>query len=551
MHRMRVRTLATVAVALGIGLGCRARAPARSVDGGNSGGAAASTVSTPPNAATLIACGNGGCPRLDGGPAQEGGELVIHVEAEPALLCDLVEHDAWSRWILENQVVETLLFQDPWTGKLTPRLAATVDVKPDALTLRLRPNLRWHDGKPLTSADVAFTIGLARDPKIGADQRIDFEPVSAVEIPDAATVVLHLARPAPLLPQALAHLGILPIHMYQGKDVRRAEASRAPVGTGPFRFVSWRQGEELVLERNPDYWGPKAHLARLRFRFIRDRQVAYELYLRGEIDLLWSVPPQHFDEVRAEPRLVGHRIYDWTPRAYFFIVWNCEHGRLADARVRRALALLVDRARFDRIAFLGHARPITGPFAPGTPSYDASVPPWPFDPAAAKKLLEEVGIKSMKLTFLATAGSRTVEQLATLLKEDLALAGITLEVATVDFAVQLDRLRRHAFDASALQWTMTPEQDAYTLFHSSQAANGQNYGGWRHAGADALLDQIRVTVDDEARYALERKLHRLVHEEQPYAFLSMREVETLMSPRVRGLSPSQDGFNFAEAWIPK
>jgi peptide/nickel transport system substrate-binding protein len=545
---MRAHTLAATVVALGLGVGCRARPAARAVDGG---APAATELVAPPNAPARIDCRADGCPRVDAGPARDGGELVIHVESEPAILCDLVEHDAWSRWILENQVVETLLYQDPWTGKITPRLAASVDAKPDALTLHLRPSLRWHDGKPFSAADVAFTIGRARDPAVGADQRVDFDPVTAVETPDAATVVLRLGRPAPLLPQALAHLGILPVHMYQGKDVRRAEASRAPVGTGPFRFVSWRQGDELVLERNPDYWGPKAHLERLRFRFIRDRQVAWELYLRGEIDLLWSVPPQHFDEARTEPRLAGHRLYDWTPRTYFFIVWNCEHGRLGDARVRRALAQLVDKRRFDGIAFGGHARPITGPFAPGTPSYDASIAPWPFDPAAAKRLLDEAGVKSMKLTFLATAGSRTVEQLATLLKEDLAPVGITLDVATVDFAVQLDRLRRHAFDASALQWTLSLEQDTHGLFHSSQAQNGQNYGGWKNGEADALLEQIRLTVDDEARHALERKLHRLVHDEQPYTFLSMREVETLESPRVRGLLPSQDGFNFAEAWVTK
>jgi peptide/nickel transport system substrate-binding protein len=161
------------------------------------------------------------------------------------------------------------------------------------------------------------------------------------------------------------------------------------------------------------------------------------------------------------------------------------------------------------------------------------------------------GVTSLKLTFLATAGSRTVEALATLLKEDFAQANVTLDVVTVDFAVQLDRLRRHAFDASALQWTLSLEQDAYPLFHSSQASGGQNYGGWKNAAADALLEKIRVTSDPAARHALERQLHKLVHEEQPYTFLSMREVETLLQPRVRGLLPSQDGFNFAEAWVTK
>ncbi len=508
--------------------------------------AAAVAIVTSPTAATRIACDDRGCPAVDDGPPRDGGELVVHVEAEPAILCDLVEHDAWSRWILENQVIETLVQQDPWTGLMTPRLAASFDVQPSAVTLKLRAGVQWHDGQPFSAADVLFTIDRARDPAVGADQRVDFDPVSAIETPTADTIVLRLSRPAPFLPQALAHLGILPAHLYRGKDLRRAEASRAPVGTGPFRFVSWRQGDELILERNPKYWGTPAHLERVRFRFIRDRQVAYELYLRGDLDLLWSVPPNHFDDVRSEPKLARHRIYTWTPPAYFFIVWNAERGRLADPRVRRALTMLVDRARFNLIAFGGHAHAVTGPYAPGTPSYDATIAALPYDPAAAKKLLAEAGVTTLKLTFLATAGSRTVEQLATLLKEDFAPAGVTVDVATVDFAVQLERLRDHRFDASALQWKLMREEDNYTLFHSGE---GQNYGGWKSAPADALLTQIRATADADARHALDRQLHRLIADEQPYTFLSMREVETLESPRVRALPPSPDGFDFARAWI--
>ncbi|HEY2743530.1 MAG TPA: ABC transporter substrate-binding protein [Polyangia bacterium] len=487
----------------------------------------------------------------DAGPPRDGGELVVHVEAEPAILCDLVEHDAWSRWIVENQVVETLLFQDPWSGAITPRLAAKWEVAADAVTLHLRPSLKWHDGAPFSAADVVFTIGRARDPAVGADQRSDFLPVSAVETPDANTVILRLARPAPFLPQALAHLGILPKHLYEGKDLRRAEASRAPVGTGPFKFVSWKQGDELVLARNPDYWGEKAHLDRIRFRFVRDKEVAWELYRRGELDVLWQVPATHFDEARTDPALRGHHILVWSPRAYLFIVWNTERGRLADARVRKALTMLVDRRRFDTIAFGGHAREITGPFAPGTPSYDASIAPWPFDPAAARKLLDEAGVKTMKLTFLYYGASRSAEQLGTLMKEDFAKAGVTLELASVDYAVQLDRLRHHAFDASALQWIFSLEQDNYDLFHSSQAAGGENFGSWKSPAADALLDQIRNTDDDGARHALDRKLHRLIHDEQPYTFISMREVESLIQPRVHALVPSQDGFTFARAWLSK
>jgi peptide/nickel transport system substrate-binding protein len=498
---------------------------------------------------TVVACPESGCPRDDGAGARDGGELTVHVDAEPAILCDLVEHDAWSRWILENEVVETLLEQDPFTGAIGPRLAERWEADAHALTLHLRAGVAWHDGQPFTAADVAFTLGRARDPAVGADQRADLEPVSGIETPDEHTVRLALARPAPLLRQALAHIAILPEHAYRGKDLRRADASRAPIGTGPFRFASWRSGDEIVIERNEKYWGRHARLARIHFKIVRDRNVALELYRRGAIDVMWRLPPGRADEVRGDARLGGHHMLVWTPRAYFFIVWNTKRGAFGDARVRRALTMLIDRARFVQIAFSGHARAVTGPYPPESKSYDAKVAAWPYDPKAARALLDAAGVKSLKFTFLQTAGSRTVEQLATLMKEDLARAGIEMDVATVDFAVLLDRLRKHAFDASALQWTMSLEQDNYNLFHSSQADGGQNYGAFASARVDELLGAIRAAADDDWRHGLDRELHRVIHDEQPYTFLAAPEVQTMEAPRVHGLRPSTDGFTFADAWV--
>jgi peptide/nickel transport system substrate-binding protein len=343
---------------------------------------------------------------------------------------------------------------------------------------------------------------------------------------------------------------MLPKHLLEGKDLRKADFCRAPVGTGPFKLASWKSGQELIVERHDGYWGKLPHLRRILFRVVRDRQVAWQLYQRGELDVLWRLPPGKLaDDARGDARLAGHRMLVWTPKAYFFIVYNTRKGVLADPRVRRALTMLTDRGQFVRTAFFGHARPITGPYPPGTPSYDGQLAPWPYDPKAARALLEQAGVKTLKLTFLLTAGSRTVEQLATLLKEDWAKAGIELEVATVDFAVQLDRLRHHAFDLSALQWTMLFEQDNYALFHSSQADVGQNYGGYHSAAADALLEKIRGTDDDGARHRLDVDFHQLVHNDQPYTFLASPEVQTMEAPRVHGLRPSTDGFNFAEAWV--
>src|SRR5262249_37666969 len=127
---------------------------------------------TAPTGPAVVECPARGCAG-DAGPAKGGRELGVHVDAEPAILGDLVGDDAWSRWILENNVVETLLRQDPATGAVGPHLAERFESDARSLTLHLRAGVTWHDGQPFTAADVAFTLGRARDPAVGADQRAD------------------------------------------------------------------------------------------------------------------------------------------------------------------------------------------------------------------------------------------------------------------------------------------------------------------------------------------------------------------------------------------
>jgi peptide/nickel transport system substrate-binding protein len=503
----------------------------------------------------VVSCTEQGCPPPADGAPTNGGTLRVWVEAEPPTLCDLVEHDAWSRWIVENQIVETLLEQDPGTGAIAPRLATTIkeETVPGGrrLTLELRSGVEFHDGHPFTSADVVFTLELARDPKVGADQRAELEAVRKISAPDARTVVIELSKPAPFIKQTLAHLTILPRHLFQDHtaDLRKAPAARAPVGTGPFRFGAWDSGREITIERNDKYWGDKAHFDRVAFRIVRDRSVAQELYRRGELDVIWRVPPSD-RALATDASLAGHTLYSWPLRAYGFIVWNTTSGPLADARVRRALALLLDRDRYAKIAFHGAAVPITGPYAPSTPSYDKSVTPWPRDVAKAKQLLVEAGHKDgFKFTFLYTAGSRTVQQLGQIMKEDFAAAGVEVDLLAVDWATQLERLRKHQFDVSSLQWTLALEQDNYPMFHSSQKSGGQNYGNFSDPAIDALLDEVRATDDDDKRHAIDRKLHAALYERQPYLFLLAQRVDTLLAPRVRGLSPSTGGLRFARGWL--
>jgi peptide/nickel transport system substrate-binding protein len=491
----------------------------------------------------------------------DGGTLRVHVEAEPPTLNPLVEHDAWTVWIALGAVYDPLVREDA-RGRFSPSLATRWIAK-DARTLELtlRPGVTWHDGRPFSADDVVATFALLAAPGVSGDLRADFADVASVEKLGPLAIALHLSRPVPLLLQSLSRLAILPAHRFSATagDLRAQPASRAPVGTGPFRLVEWRAGERMALERAPAYWGPQPHLERVELRIVRDRDAAFELFRRGELDLLWQLTPPQLERAAA---LAPAREVDWLLPRYGFVVWNTARPGLADRRVRQALTLLTDRDRYLRVAYRGHARAVSGPYPLDSPSYDAAVEPWPYDPKRARALLDEAGVRDrdgdgvrevdgrpFRITFLLHAGSKVLEPLVTMMQEDFRRAGVLLEAAPVDWATLLDRLRHHAFDAASLQWVMLPVQDNYPLFHSSQADGGQNYGAFHSDEVDAVLGRLRALAPGAERAALDRQLHRLIHVEQPYTFLGCPEVESLLAARVHGYAPDAAGLGLPSLWV--
>lgn len=511
-----------------------------------------------------------GCPKhqappsvADSGGPSGGGTLRVMMEAEPPTLNPLIEHDAWTTWVALGEIYEPLVREDGATGELRPALAIRFDA-PDDHTLHfvLRAGVAWHDGKPFGIDDVLATFDLLRSPGAGADQRVDFVDLSSVERVSPSEITLHFSRPAPLALRGIAHLPILPAHLFGPgveKDLRRVPASRAPVGTGPFRFVSWRSGEAITIEKNPSYWGEKPHVDRIELRVVRDKDAALELMRRGQLDVVWRLAPSQVDR----PPPPGTHAVAWRLPTYSFVMWNLRQPGLGDPRVRQALTMLTDRARYLQVAFHGRATLVTGPYPLTSPSYDRSIAPWPFDPPRARKLLDEAGLrdsdgdgvrevdgKPFRIALLYPAESRSVEPLATMMQEDFKRAGVLLDVVPTEWATMLDRkLRKHAFDAASFQWNMQAVQENYDVFHSSQAESGQNFGGLRDPEIDRLLDELKHTPLGPARVALDHRLHRRIHDLQPYTFLGCPEIDSLVADRVHGYAPTVNDLGFAKLWI--
>ncbi len=515
-------------------------------------------------------------PREAGGTPRPGGEVVVQMYSDPPSLNTIVDSDWWAARITDHLVYEALVGIDPYDDpnyRFVPELAESWEISDDKLTyvFHLRHGVTFHDGTPLTARDVIATYDKILDPQTkAAHLRAYLEELASYRALDDYTVEFVWKRPYFLaMDTPFSDVPIQPAHIIEplsGSDYNLAAKNplnRAPVGTGPFRFVEWRSNDRVVYARNESYWGRKAYLDRLVFRIVKDPTVGLMLAEKGELDVVTSILPDDWIEMVKSPVLVKNFNRSlFHDASYSWIGWNEVRPFFQDRRVRRALTMLIDRARFRRSILHDLSLPTTCHFYFRSPACDPKVPRLPYDPVGAVHLLEEAGWKdrdgdgvrdrdgvAFRFTLMIPATSITFERLATLMKESYRRAGIDLAIQKVEWAAFTKRLREHSFDACALAWGGGPRGEPSQIWHSSSRDGGSNYISFANAEADRILEAARVEFDADKRNALYRRFHWILHEEQPYTFLWVPARRTLIHKRIHGVQASLLFWHFADWWV--
>ncbi|HUD71265.1 MAG TPA: ABC transporter substrate-binding protein [Dongiaceae bacterium] len=459
--------------------------------------------------------------------------------------------------MVERLVADFLVDQGP-DLQLVPSLAASWERSADGkvITFHLRPGVRFHDSAPFTSDDVVFTWQKIVDPASRAVGRVDaFLPIASVEAVDPLTVrVTYKEAFAPALRGW--QIPILPAHLYRGADFATAAANRAPVGTGPFRFVSWDAGRSIVLEANRDYWGGAPGLAQFVFQIVPAADTAFQALLAGEVDYA-RLPAARQASLMDDAAFTGRfRVLRSVPLFFYYIAWRGDGSNpfFADPRTRRALAMAIDREGYVASVLRGLGEMTDSPFAPLLPAPRARGPA--HDPAAAAALLDEAGWRldpksglrkragrTFRFTLLVFTGGEDHVQFSQVVQENLRGLGIEMRIERLDWQTLWTRLKSGDFEAAFSGFVPGPDPDSvYGLLHSSQIAGGQNYAAWRDPAVDAALDTARHTLDDTARMAIYRSIESRVLEAQPYAFLFAPVVLGAVNGRFEGAIPSPAGF---------
>jgi peptide/nickel transport system substrate-binding protein len=471
--------------------------------------------------------------------------LTFLIESNPANLDPRFATDSQSQKI-DGLLFSSLLERDDqmnFHGDLADSWTA-----PDPLTytFHLRPGAHFHDGRPLSAADVKATFDSILDPATHSPKRGAFRMVASVEVPDAGTVIFHLSEPYASFLWNLARpaVGIIP----HDAD---PDFSRHPVGSGPFRFVSQSQDEEVIVERNPGYFRGAAQIARLRFRVVPDAVVRALELQKGSADLeMSSLSPDMI------PVLAQHSGLAVTQRPgtnFGYLGFNLEDLILANREVRQALAFATDRDALIRYLLRGQARIASGILPPNHWAYEPNVAQYAPDPARAEKILDAAGFprKQGGMRFHLMLKTSTEEQarlIGAVLQEQWRRIGVDLELRPLELATLLSDAARGSFQLTYSRWVgANNDPDVFEFVFSSKRfpPDGANRGHYRNSRIDALVDQIRIETNREKRKALCSEVQKILADDLPYLPLWFTDVVSVHRHSLGDLPLSPTGdFDF-------
>ena len=471
---------------------------------------------------------------------QDPKTLVMMIESSPTNLDPRVGLDAYSERI-DSLVFDDLLTRDDHLN-VQPQLAQRWEV-PDPLTyvFHLRKGVTFHDGHPLTSRDVKWTFDSLLEGKVPSTKAAAYRFVDHIEAPDEGTVVFRLKEPFSTLLWNLSDgaMGIVPYG--SGHEI-----SQAPIGSGPFRFVRAEQDEEVVLERNHDYWGEKPHLESVRFAVVPDATTRALELRKGSADI--AINSLTSDMVLALERQPDLEVLRGPGTVLSYLSFNLRDPILEDQRVRQAIAYAINRTPMIHYLLRDFARPAYSLLPPESWAYDGQVPHYDHNPELARQLLDRAGYpENHGVRFHLTMKTSTDENtrlLAAVLQQQLREVGIVLEIRTFEFATFFADVTRGEYQLHSLRWVAGNEDpDIFEyVFHSDRfTPHGANRTFYFNPQVNQLIDRARREVDQESRKQLYAQIQQILAQDVPSINLWYWDNVLVHSKRVKNLTLNPAG----------
>jgi len=465
-------------------------------------------------------------------PAMAQGTLRV------AIPSNLNTLDAAKTKLGEEYIMNFLIFSGlvevDGKGGVKPDLAESWTKSEDqkTWTFKLRPGVKFHNGRELEAEDVKATIARVMDKATGSTARVNFDIVESIETPDKSTVVFKLKIPYSGFAELFGdrQVRILP------RDKLDTIASE-PIGTGPFKFKAFRPGDRVELVKNPDYYikgEPK--LDAVTFRIMPESAAQVAALETGELDLVWSLPLETLDQFKKNPDVV----IDSTPTSTWDgLIMNSAHKPFDDPRVRKAIAMALDKPALVEVALYGQGTPTHTMIPPSHPYYNKDIPIAAPDLEGARKLLAEAGYPNgFEATLYLPNGRPTRERLGVAAKEFLAPLGIKIELQRVPWDKFVKEIEgKAAFYTDGFYSRPTIDTSIYPWFHSAGSWNTQLWN-YKNPEIDKVLDDARAAKTEEERAALYKKFQALAEEVPAGAIPYVQNHVNAFRKNVKGFSSS-------------
>ncbi|MGN8646259.1 ABC transporter substrate-binding protein [Gracilibacillus sp. HCP3S3_G5_1] len=498
----------------------------------------------------------------------DGGSVSIPIVADPTF-------NPWHpSAYAESNVINRVLFDGltkPGKDMLpSPALAKDWETSEDGLvwTFFLRDDVKWHDGEQFTADDVVYTFNdISLNEELGANNASYFSQLDRVEAEDEYTVNFYLNQPVAALPAYLSfNTEILPEHIFAGEDPWDLTSfnKENPIGTGPFKLKSYTSGQNVVLERNEDYYGEVANLDELEYKVLPDANTHIAQLLSGELDIFALDDNSAMERVENEDSItvVGRE----TPR-FFWLILNQNIEEYQDKRLRQAMLYAIDRQNIIDTVLQGYGTIANAGIAPALGEYYTDdVNDYPFDQEKAKELLAELGYEDTdgdgivekngeKLTITFDIGIQgDLENIAQLIQQYLGQVGIDVQLNTMDWNTMIDKVVVQRDYEMTLNWWRYPaDPDLTAYMHSDNADGGNNIPAYRNEEMDQLLEAGAEASDVEERMEIYAEAQQLMSEELPYMFLWYPQEVQVKQSVLQGVPDLAfgDALHYVNEWYIK
>ena len=473
----------------------------------------------------------------DSNEPQYGGDLIVGSISSPTLFNALYSTDNASSEI-EGFIYDSLVSGDT-EFEPTLSMAEKIDQTEDGLTftVKLKEGILFHDGEEVTADDVVFTYSVPLSDDYVGERKSAFESIDTVTKLDEYTVEFKLKEPDITFYPITLSYGILPEHILG--DVPIADLgehefnTKNPIGSGPFKFVEWKDGQYVKVEAFEDYFGGRPYLDTITYKIVPDQNALIAQLEAGDVDHI-NVPSSDVEAVKSWASSKGVKVESGLSLAYTYLGYNEKNELFQDKKVRQALTMAIDREAIVQSILNGEGEVAHVPESPLSWAYTDDVRKFPYDPEQAKQLLADAGWEDSdgdgildkdgkKFSFVVKTnqGNKLREDIVVVLQQQLKEVGIEVTPNIMEWSAFIADVTapNWNYDAVVLGWSLATFPDQYDLFHTSQSEQGLNFVWYSNTEADTLMEDAKKILDRDEYKAAYVDIYKILAEDQPYTFL--------------------------------